>query len=151
MIEANPKLTPGAIKNILISTADRITTAPAIRQGYGVINARRAIELAQREQHELNGLGCSPPRVENGQLVFLYHDDTAESVALAGDFNGWNSALTPLTKDGTGLWFAEIEALKAGRYQYKFIVNDSRWVEDPGNGMKVTDNYGGLNSILTVE
>ncbi len=151
MIEANPKLTPGAIKNILISTADRITTAPAIRQGYGVINARRAIELAQREQHELNGLGCSPPRVENGRLVFLYHDDTAESVALAGDFNGWNSALTPLTKDGTGLWFAEIEALKAGRYQYKFIVNDSRWVEDPGNGMKVTDNYGGLNSILTVE
>jgi serine protease AprX len=34
MIEANPRLTPGAIKNILISTADRILTAPVIRLGY---------------------------------------------------------------------------------------------------------------------
>jgi len=151
MIEANPKLTPGAIKNILISTADRITTAPAIRQGYGVINARRAIELAQREQHELNGLGCSPPRVENGRLLFLYHDDSARSVALAGDFNGWNGALTPLTKDGSGLWFAEIEAPKAGHYRYKFIVDQHRWVEDPSNGMKVPDNYGGLNSVIVIE
>src|SRR6185295_14366876 len=29
MIEANPNLTPAAIKNILISAADRVTTAPA--------------------------------------------------------------------------------------------------------------------------
>lgn len=151
MIEANPELTPGAVKNILISTADRITTAPAIRQGYGVVNARRAVELAQREQHGLNTAGCSPPRVENGRLVFVYHDDDAKSVALAGDLNGWNSAQTPLVKDGTGLWFAEVEAPKAGRYQYKFIVDGRRWIEDPSNGMKVPDNYGGLNSVLTIE
>ena len=51
MIQANPALTPGAVKNILISTADRIATQPAIRQGYGVVNARRAVELAQTERH----------------------------------------------------------------------------------------------------
>ena len=44
MIEANPALTPGAIKNILVSTADRIVTKPVIRQGYGVVNARRAVD-----------------------------------------------------------------------------------------------------------
>jgi serine protease AprX len=151
MLEANPKLTPGAIKSILISTADRIMTAPAIRQGYGVVNARRAVELAQREKHGLNVVGCSPPRVENDRLLFVYHDDAARSVALAGDFNGWNSALTPLKKDRTGLWFAEIEAPKPGRYQYKFIVDGYRWTEDPSNGLKVPDNYGGLNSVLAIE
>jgi 1,4-alpha-glucan branching enzyme len=83
--------------------------------------------------------------------VFVYHDDAARSVALAGDFNGWNSALTPLVKDGTGLWFAEIQAPTPGRYQYKFIVNDRRWIEDPSNGMKVPDSYGGLNSLLAIE
>jgi len=150
MIEANPKLTPGAIKNILISTADRITTAPAIRQGYGVVNARRAVELAQREQHGLNVVGCSPPRVENGRLVFVYHDDGAKSVALAGDFNSWDRAATQLSRDESGIWFAEIAAPKAGRYQYKFIVDDRRWIEDPSNGMKVPDNYGGLNSVLAI-
>ncbi|HLN98338.1 MAG TPA: S8 family serine peptidase, partial [Pyrinomonadaceae bacterium] len=64
MIEANPQLTPGAIKNILISTADRIGSAAAIRQGFGMVNARRALELALREAHALNTVGCSPPRVE---------------------------------------------------------------------------------------
>ena len=151
MIEANPKLTPGAVKNILISTADRITTAPAIRQGYGVVNARRAVELARREEHGLKTVGCSPPRVENGRLIFVYHDDEAKSVSLVGDFNSWDTVLTPLRKDKSGLWFAQVEAPQAGSYQYKFIVNGSRWLEDPSNGMKVPDNYGGLNSVLTID
>jgi serine protease AprX len=151
MLEANPKLTPGAVKNILISTADRITKAPAIRQGYGVVNARRAVELALNEEHELKPVGCSPPRVENGRLVFLYHDDEAQSVSLVGDFNSWDRGLTPLRKDESGLWLAEVEAPKAGHYQYKFIVDGSRWLEDPSNGMKVPDNYGGLNSVLAID
>jgi len=151
MIEANPGLTPAAIKNILISTADRITSAPAIRQGFGVVNARRAVELALGEEHGLKTAGYSPPRVENGRLVFVFHDDSAKSVSLAGDFNGWEGVVTPLRKDGAGLWFAEIEAPAPGRYEYKFVVNDQRWIEDPSNGMKVPDSYDGLNSVLVIE
>ena len=151
MIEANPKLTPGAIKNILISTADRISNAPAIRQGYGMVNARRAVELAKTEQHELNVVGCKPPRIDNGRLIFLYHDDAAESVSLVGDFNDWNIAASQLTRAESGLWLTEIAVPKAGRFGYKFVVDGRRWLEDPNNGMKTADNYGGLNSVLVIE
>ena len=150
MFEANPRLTPGAVKNILISTADRIVSAPAIRQGYGVVNARRAVELAKNEIHGLSVVGCSPPRVADGRIVFVYHDDGAQSVCLAGDFNGWDSRKTPLKRDRSGLWLTEITAPKAGRYRYKFVVDGARWLEDPSNGMKAPDNYGGLNSILDI-
>jgi serine protease AprX len=148
MIEANPTLTPGAIKNILISTADRIASAPVIRQGYGVVNARRAVELAKTEHHALNVVGCKPPRVENGRLQFVFHDDHAESVSVAGDFNAWNPRA--LERNGAGLWSIEIAAPPAGRLEYKFIVNGSRWVEDPSNGLKTPDNYGGLNSVVEI-
>ena len=151
MIEANSKLTPGAIKNILVSTADRIASASAIRQGYGMVNARRSVELATIEQHGLNVVGCKPPRINEGQLIFLYHDDAAASVSVAGDFNGWNESASPLTRDESGLWLAEIVAPKPGRYGYKFVVNGQRWLEDPNNGMKVPDSYGGLNSLLVIE
>jgi serine protease AprX len=150
MIEANPHLTPGAIKNILISTADRIAGAPAIRQGFGVVNARRAVELAKKEQHALNTTGCEPPRVQNGHLVFVYHDDEAHTVSLSGDFNGWNGAVNPLTKDTAGLWQCKLTTPGPGRYEYKFIIDGKRWLEDPGNGMKVPDGYGGLNSVLVI-
>ena len=148
MIEANPLLTPGAVKNILISTADRIAGAPALRQGFGVVNARRALTRAMTEHHELR---TNQPRITNGKLLFVYHDDHAESVSLAGDFNDWNAAGSPLARDHTGLWKAAIEAPQRGRYEYKFLIDGKRWMEDPDNGMKVPDSYGGLNSLLIIE
>ena len=150
MIGANPQLTPGAVKNILISTADRIANAPAIRQGFGVVNARRAVELAKQENHSLNIVGCNPPRVSNGRIVFVYHDDAAHSVALAGDFNDWAEPFS-LVRNSDGLWVTEIKTPGSGHYQYKFIVDGKRWLEDPSNGMKTPDGYGALNSLLVVE
>ncbi len=149
MIQANPTLTPGAIKNILVSTADRIVTEPVIRQGYGVVNARRAVELATTETHALNVVGCKPPRVENGRLLFAFHDDSANSVSVAGDFNEWHQ--TPLKRNGLGSWSTEIAAPRTGRFEYKFIINGQRWIEDPSNGLKLPNNYGGLNSVLVIE
>ena len=151
MIQANPTLTPGAVKNILISTADRILTQPVIRQGFGVVNAKRAVELARTEQHALNVVGCKPPRVENGRLMFVFHDDSADSVSVAGDFNGWSHVATPLKRNDSGLWSTEIVVPRGGRFEYKFVIDGQRWIEDPSNGMKAPNNYGGLNSVLVIE
>jgi 1,4-alpha-glucan branching enzyme len=150
MIEANPQLTPAAIKHILISTADRIPGAPVMRQGYGVLNARRAVEEAARERHTNEVCYFCPPRMDDGKLVFNYHDDRAETVSLAGDFNGWNPAHTSFVRLNTGAWRAEIEPPAPGRYHYKFIVNQTRWVDDPGNAMKAPDTYGGMNSVVYI-
>lgn len=46
MLEANPKLTPQRIKRILIRTAERVSDVEVDRQGWGVVNARRAVEVA---------------------------------------------------------------------------------------------------------
>ncbi len=46
MLEANPKLTPQQIKRILINSAERLPNYAVDRQGWGVIDPRRAVELA---------------------------------------------------------------------------------------------------------
>jgi serine protease AprX len=46
MLEANAKLTPQQIKRILIATAERVADVEVERQGWGVVNARRAVEVA---------------------------------------------------------------------------------------------------------
>ena len=46
MLEANPGLTPSEVKRILISTAERLPHYEVDRQGWGVINPRRAVEQA---------------------------------------------------------------------------------------------------------
>jgi serine protease AprX len=150
MIEANPGLTPDAIKHLLISTADRIPDAPAIRQGYGVLNARRAIEEAGRELHLNDICYFCAPRIESSKLIFTYHNDSAGAVALAGDFNDWDSAGDQFVKQENGVWQMEFAAPPAGRYLYKFIVDGNRWIDDPANAMKEADNYGGFNSVLNI-
>jgi serine protease AprX len=46
MMEPNPRLTPQQIKRILIDTAERVPEVEVDRQGWGVVSARRAVELA---------------------------------------------------------------------------------------------------------
>lgn len=46
MLEANPQLTPQQIKRLLIKTAERVPDVDVDRQGWGVVNARRALQLA---------------------------------------------------------------------------------------------------------
>ena len=46
MLEANPALTPPQIKRILISTAERLPHYEVDRQGWGVIDPRKAVEMA---------------------------------------------------------------------------------------------------------
>lgn len=48
MLEANPSLTPQQIKRILISTAERLPHYEVDRQGWGVIDPRRAVESSLR-------------------------------------------------------------------------------------------------------
>jgi serine protease AprX len=46
MLEANPNLTPQQVKRILIDTAERLPAIEIDRQGWGVVNPRRAVEFA---------------------------------------------------------------------------------------------------------
>jgi serine protease AprX len=46
MLEANPKLSPQQIKRIFIATSERVRDVEVDRQGWGVVNARRAVEVA---------------------------------------------------------------------------------------------------------
>lgn len=46
MLEANPALTPQQIKRILISSAERLPHYEVDRQGWGVLDPRRAVEAA---------------------------------------------------------------------------------------------------------
>lgn len=151
MLEVKPNLTPAVVKNILISTAARLSGFPAIRQGFGVLNANSAVEKSLSETHFFDQEMLAPPRVEGRKIVFFYHNDTAKTVNLAGDFNDWNADETPFVECEDGLWRAEIPCLPAGKYRYKFVANGELWTEDASNGMKEEDGFGGFHSILPVK
>jgi len=74
----------------------------------------------------------------------------ARSVSVAGDFNGWNPADTPLERSDGGMWTATIP-LKPGRYEYMFVVDGKQWIADPLATDAATDGFGAQNAVLDVD
>ena len=50
-----------------------------------------------------------------------------------------------------GRFNARMQRPPAGVHRYKFLVDGSRWIEDPENAAKDADGYGGFNSLLRIE
>jgi hypothetical protein len=73
--------------------------------------------------------------------------ENAQTVNLAGDFNGWSRRTIKMIK-GKGVWTAEYE-VEPGRYGYKFVV-DGKWITDPANSKTevVGDN---INSVIEID
>ena len=80
----------------------------------------------------------------------------AQSIYLAGSFNGWSTTATPMIKDGSGLWQATIK-LKPGRYEFKLLI-DGRWCCAPGCCDRpethcpecVPNVFGSMNRVIEV-
>ena len=81
-------------------------------------------------------------------VEFVLNDPRAQSVAVAGSFNGWDVKRTPMRLSSAGAWKATVW-LPAGRYEYRFVV-DGQWISDPGAGESVQNAFGSTNSVLVV-
>lgn len=89
------------------------------------------------------------PATPTVTVRFVLFAPEAQQVALAGTFNQWDQAATPLVRSGApGVWTATL-TLPAGQHQYAFVVDGARWVADPG-APAVDDGFGRRNSVLSL-
>lgn len=79
---------------------------------------------------------------------FQFQHDRANTVALAGDFNGWDVTSHPMARTEGGLWTLELD-LPLGRHEYKLFVDGCEWWNDP-EAPKVPNDWGSENSYLDV-
>lgn len=83
------------------------------------------------------------PYVEGERVAFLLRDPGAHSVAVAGDFNGWNKERDQAQRlVGTDLWLFEATFPLAARLDYKFVVDGGRWILDPANPRNQRGGFG---------
>ncbi len=150
MLEVEPSLSPAALRQILMSTADRVHKADLLAQGCGVVNPRRAVEEAGQAWTPTHICELRPPLVQDGRLSFVFVRPGARRVELVGDFNDWRAGRHVFEEVLDGLWRLEVEAPRPGRYHYKFRVDSAEWLEDPSNLFRKPDPYGGFDSVLTL-
>jgi hypothetical protein len=108
----------------------------------------RQVTLPAEVFEDLVGPTVRPLAKDQFEVLFRYKPaGMVKSVTLAGTFNDWNAKAKPLEgpdKDGT---FSTRLVLKAGTYEYKFVLDGRTWTGDPDN-FRTTGSNG--NSVLTV-
>jgi len=83
-------------------------------------------------------------------VVFVTLYPRAKSVQIAGDFNNWQPATSPMERVGdSGVWQVKMK-LPQGIYRYRLVV-DGQWQQDPYNERTEMNPYGEYNSIVEVK
>ena len=89
-------------------------------------------------------------RATSQGLLFVQPASGSQQLFVAGDFNHWNPAATPLRHDeNLNVWQACI-SVPPGRYRYRLVV-DGKWVQDPYNSYVESNPFGELNNVVEVE
>lgn len=118
--------------------------SPATTSGDVAVGSVPAVVPVVRGEPGLSG-GTVPAGVQQVQFVLMAPD--AQSVTLAGDFNGWNAAALPMTEGTNGLWSVAVP-LEPGRYRYAFMVNGTEWRADPNAASEPSDEFGATSVIV---
>ncbi len=80
------------------------------------------------------------------RLVYTPADGAPGRVAVAGTFNDWDPARTPMQKRGDG--WAALLLLPPETHEYVFVIDGERWVPDPLAPRTRDDGFGNANSVL---
>ena len=69
---------------------------------------------------------------------FFCHAPAAAAVAVAGDFNGWDSTSHPMRQGPDGAWHAQVP-LHHGHHRYVFIIDGVPSLDPRAQGVSRND------------
>jgi 1,4-alpha-glucan branching enzyme len=82
-------------------------------------------------------------------VTFETQHQDAEKIHVAGDFNGWDKAATPMKKrKKDGVWSATVRLETDREYQYRYVVDGERWITDDESDGSQWNEYGERNSVV---
>jgi 1,4-alpha-glucan branching enzyme len=82
------------------------------------------------------------------KVTFALSADVArESVRVVGEFNAWEGMRLERQQDGE--WRATV-ALSAGRdYEFRYLIDNEQWLNDPNADGYVRNPFGQENSVVS--
>lgn len=81
-------------------------------------------------------------------IRFVYFDEDAESIEVAGDFSDWDPVA--LSREFVGdkqVWTGLIPVTR-GEHRYMFVKDGEEWITDPLAAMQRDDGFGNKNAVL---
>ncbi len=79
--------------------------------------------------------------------VTFEHEAEAKEVALVSESNEWQPIeMKKRRKDG--VFYTTLRLPNNGQFQYRYLLNNDSWSNDPAADGYVANEYGGENSVV---
>lgn len=83
------------------------------------------------------------------KVKFAFTAENAETIEILGLNSDWeNSVIMKKKKDGT--FSAEVNLPKETKHEFKYLVNETLWVNEPEADGVEANVFGGNNSLLVI-
>ena len=83
------------------------------------------------------------------KVKFSISPENAETVAILGLNSDWQTPVT-MSKKKDGSFSAELNLPKDSQHEFKYLVNESIWLNEPEADGEAENAFGGTNSVLSV-
>ncbi|MFZ9386633.1 MAG: isoamylase early set domain-containing protein [Chitinophagaceae bacterium] len=81
------------------------------------------------------------------KVKFSFTTENAETVEILGLNSDWeNSIVMSRKKDGT--FTTDVNLPKDSRHEFKYLVNETLWLNEPEADSEAPNIYGGANSVI---
>jgi 1,4-alpha-glucan branching enzyme len=71
-------------------------------------------------------------------------------VRVVGDFNQWDTQCEPMKKQKDGTYKATVELEPGKEYQFKYLINQGDWKNDPEADKFYYNEFASENSVIVV-
>jgi len=143
---------PAAIGYALAATLAGFLIRGAVPRQPGEVTVADPTAASTKTLGSLTPVAASTRAIQEAPLKvqFVLDAKRATSVAVVGDFNGWDGNATPLDRDSTtGVWSALVD-VRPGRHLYAFLVDGKTLTLDPNAPRAKDSDYGTEQSVVIV-
>ena len=83
------------------------------------------------------------------KVKFSFTVENAETVEILGLNSDWeNSVIMSRKKDGS--FTADVNLPKDSKHEFKYLVNEKEWINEPEADEQAQNIFGGTNSVITL-
>jgi hypothetical protein len=83
------------------------------------------------------------------KVKFAFKVENAETIEILGLNSDWeNSVIMSKKKDGS--FSADVNLPKDSKHEFKYLVNETEWVNEPEADSTEPNAFGGTNSVIVL-
>ncbi len=83
------------------------------------------------------------------KVKFTFNIEDAETVEILGLNSDWENSIV-MSKKKDGSFSCEVSLPKSTQHEFKYLVDETKWINEPEADSQNPNEFGGSNSVIVL-